>query len=109
MKLFQRAAGMDATFARANAGLSFVHFQSAFVHYTNDIAGAIRHARSHAERALELGPLDPLVNFTLCARLGRGLVGETIGRRAHVDLAMRLGPLDPRPRPANLPARPSDL
>lgn len=65
MNLFQRAAGMDATFARANAGLSFVHFQSAFMHYTDDLPGAITQARRFAERGLELDPLDPFVNFTM--------------------------------------------
>jgi len=65
MNLFERAVGMDATFARANAGLSFVHFQSAFMHYTSDIAGAISQARRFAEHALELDSLDPFVNFTM--------------------------------------------
>ena len=63
--LFQRAAELDPTFARAYAGLSFVHFQSAFMHYTDDIAGAISQARGFAERGLELDPLDPFVNFTM--------------------------------------------
>ena len=63
--LFQRAVGLDPTFARAHAGLSFVHFQSAFMHYTDDIAGAIGQARRFAERGLELDPLDPFVNFTM--------------------------------------------
>lgn len=65
MSLFQRAVGLDATFARANAGLSFVHFQSAFMHYTDDIAGAIAQGRRFAERGLELDPFDPFVNFTM--------------------------------------------
>lgn len=65
MYLFQRAVGLDATFARANAGLSFVHFQSAFMHYTDDIGDAIAQARRYAERGLELDPLDPFVNFTM--------------------------------------------
>ena len=39
--LFRRATELDPTFARAHAGLSFVHFQSAFMHYSDDIAGAI--------------------------------------------------------------------
>ena len=39
--LFERAVALDPTFARAHAGLSFVHFQTAFMHYTNDLAGAI--------------------------------------------------------------------
>src|SRR5688572_2234006 len=64
-ELFQRAAALDPTFARAHAGLSFVHFQTAFMHYTDDVAGAIRHARRCASRGVELDPLDPFVNFTM--------------------------------------------
>lgn len=63
--LFERAAALDPTFARAQAGLSFVHFQSAFMRYTNDLAGAIGHSRRFAERGLDLDPLDPFVNFTM--------------------------------------------
>ena len=63
--LFKRAVGMDATFARAQAGLSFAHFQTAFMNYTDDIASAIGQARRFAERGLELDPLDPFVNFTM--------------------------------------------
>ena len=36
-QLFQRAVTLDPRFARAHAGLSFVHFQTAFMHYANDI------------------------------------------------------------------------
>ena len=63
--LFERALVLDSTFARAHAGLSFVHFQSAFMHYADDIAGAIDKARACASRALEFDPLDPFVNFTM--------------------------------------------
>lgn len=63
--LFERAVRLDPTFARAHAGLSFVQFQSAFMRYTDDRAGAIARARGHAERGLELDPLDPFVNFTM--------------------------------------------
>ena len=63
--LFERAVALDPTFARAHAGLSFVHFQTAFMHYTDDLAGAIDRARRFAERGLELDPLDPFVNFTM--------------------------------------------
>ncbi|HKS57339.1 MAG TPA: winged helix-turn-helix domain-containing protein [Steroidobacteraceae bacterium] len=63
--LFQRAMTLEPTFARAHAAASFVHFQSAFMHYTNDLAGAVGQARRCAERGLELDPLDPFVNFTM--------------------------------------------
>jgi TolB-like protein len=63
--LFQRAIALDPEFARAHAGMSFVHFQGAFMHYTDDLADAIGHARRFAERGLELDALDPFVNFTM--------------------------------------------
>jgi TolB-like protein/DNA-binding winged helix-turn-helix (wHTH) protein len=64
-RLFQRAVTLDPCFARAHAGLSFVHFQAAFMHYTDGIADEIRQARRFAERGLELDALDPFVNFTM--------------------------------------------
>jgi TolB-like protein len=63
--LFQRAVALDPNFARAHAGLSFVHFQTAFMRHTDDIAGETGRARRFAERGLELDPLDPFVNFTM--------------------------------------------
>lgn len=64
-RYFQRALGLDPYFARAHAGLSFVHFQTAFLHQSDDVAGETSHARRCAERGLELDPLDPFVNFTM--------------------------------------------
>ncbi len=63
--LFQQAVTRDPGFARAHAGLSFVHFQTAFMHYSNDLAGEIALARRFAVRGLELDPVDPFVNFTM--------------------------------------------
>jgi TolB-like protein len=63
--LFQQAVSRDSNFARAYAGLSFVHFQTAFMHHSDDLAGEIALARRFALRGLELDPLDPFVNFTM--------------------------------------------
>ena len=63
--LFNRAIEQDAGFARAHAGLSFVHFQTAFMRQTEDIAGEIALSRSSAQRGLDIDPLDPFVNFTM--------------------------------------------
>jgi TolB-like protein len=63
--LFQRAVAQDPGFARAYAGLSFIHFQTAFMGYSDDIATEIGQARRFAERGVELDPLDPFVNFTM--------------------------------------------
>jgi len=64
-ELFGRAVAQDPGFARAHAGLSFVHFQTAFMHQSEDIAGETALARSCAQRGLDLDPLDPFVNFTM--------------------------------------------
>jgi TolB-like protein len=63
--LFQKALALDAGFARAHAGLSFVHFQNAFMRQTADLAGELDSARRFATRGVELDPLDPFVNFTM--------------------------------------------
>jgi len=65
LALFQKAIALDPGFARAHAGLSFVHFQSAFMHDTNDFAGETARSRQFAMRGLELDPVDPFVNFTM--------------------------------------------
>jgi TolB-like protein len=63
--LFRRAIAADPRFARAHAGLSFVHFQNAFLAYTPDAAAEADEARRAAERSVELDPLDPFANLTM--------------------------------------------
>ena len=63
--LFQQAVARDASFARAHAGLSFAHFQAAFMQYTDDRPGEVALARRFATRGVELDPIDPFVNFTM--------------------------------------------
>ena len=65
LALFQQAIRLDPGFARAHAGLSFIHFQTAFMHYSDDLRGEIALARRFATRGLELDPLDCFVNFTM--------------------------------------------
>lgn len=62
---FDRAVALDPRFARAHAGLSFTSFLEAFLHLGPDASAATRAARQHAERGLELDPLDPFANFTM--------------------------------------------
>ncbi len=89
-ELFGRAVDQDATFARAYAGLSFVHFQTAFLRQVDDIAGAIRRARDYAQRGVDLDPLDPFVNFTM----GRTywLDGDLDRSQAWLERATSLSP-----------------
>ncbi|MCC5968694.1 MAG: winged helix-turn-helix domain-containing protein [Pararhodobacter sp.] len=62
---FDRAVKLDPRFARAHAGLSFTRFLDAFLHLGPDDREATAAARRHAERGLELDPLDPFVHFTM--------------------------------------------
>ncbi len=64
-QLFRRAIEVDPHFARAHAGLSFTHFQNAFLHRTTDIEGEKQKSRAYAEKGMELDPLDPFVNLTM--------------------------------------------
>lgn len=88
--LFQQAIRSDASFARAHAGLSFVHFQTAFMRHSDDMAGEIELARRYAERGLELDSMDPFVNFTM----GRAhwLVGDLDGAMAWLERATSISP-----------------
>ena len=88
--LFQHAVTRDPAFARAHAGLSFVHFQTAFLRHTDDLAGEVALARRHAERGLELDPVDPFVNFTM----GRTfwLEGDLDGSLGWLDRAIDVCP-----------------
>jgi TolB-like protein len=87
---FQRALALDPRFARAHAGASFLHFQTAFLHHSHDVAGEIARARRCAERAAELDPLDPFVNFAM----GRTfwLEGDLESSLAWLERSTRLSP-----------------
>jgi TolB-like protein len=88
--LFQRAIARDPGFARAHAGLSFVHFQTAFLRNTDDVAGEVNEARRFAARAYELDALDPFVNFVM----GRSywLTGDLEGGLSWLERATALSP-----------------
>ncbi|MEJ0022479.1 MAG: transcriptional regulator [Alphaproteobacteria bacterium] len=62
---FTRAIAAEPGFARAHAGLSFVHFEDAFLHFAPDRQAAIDGACAAAEKSLELDPLDPLCNLVM--------------------------------------------
>jgi tetratricopeptide (TPR) repeat protein len=88
--LFERAVAGDRDFGRAHAGLSFTHFQNAFLNYTADSEGAKALARSHAERAVEIDALDPFANFTLGRSLW--LEGEVESSLPWLERAIALSP-----------------
>ncbi|MCB1492550.1 MAG: winged helix-turn-helix domain-containing protein [Rhodobiaceae bacterium] len=88
--LFERAISLDPKFARAHAGLSFTRFQDSFMRYEGSADGMAAMARRHAERGLELDPLDPFVNFTM----GRTfwLTDEPMAAAQWLDRAIELNP-----------------
>jgi len=87
---FEQAVALDPGFARAHAGLSFVHFQTAFMRYTGDLAGERSRARRFAERGLELDPMDPFIHFTM----GRSfwLEGDLEGSLPWLDRCTSISP-----------------
>lgn len=61
---FQMAVRLDPTFARPLAGLSFTHFQDAFLHW-GDRAEAIEKAYAAAARGLMADEHDPAAHWAL--------------------------------------------
>lgn len=87
---FRRATELDPYFARAHAARSFASFQAAFLRYSADDAAAVEDARRHAERSLELDPMDPFANFNF----GRAhwLRGDPAAGQAWLERSISLSP-----------------
>ncbi len=64
-RYFAQATAQEPDFARAYAGLSFTHFQNAFLRYSGDGGDDIRLARHYAAQCLERDPADPFGNLTM--------------------------------------------
>ena len=62
---FRRALELDPTFARAYAGLSFTHFQNAFLDLTPDRERQIEHALETAARGLGADQRDPAAHWAM--------------------------------------------
>lgn len=90
LNLLGQAAHIDPNFARAHAGMSFGHFQNAFLQYgmnrTEEAALAFR----HAEQAVQLDALDPFANLTM----GRAhwLTGEIDASLGWLERCIELNP-----------------
>ena len=90
LNLLGRSAQIDPNFARAHAGMSFGHFQNAFLQYGDDRTHEVASAIRHAEKALQLDPLDPFANLTM----GRAhwLTGEIDTSLGWLERAIELNP-----------------
>lgn len=62
---FRQALGHDPLCARAHAGLSFTHFQDAFLHRTGDWRGEADQAYRFAEQSVALDERDPTTHWVL--------------------------------------------
>jgi TolB-like protein/tetratricopeptide (TPR) repeat protein len=90
MPLFERAIALEPGFARAHAGLSFTHFERAFLSFAEDRDRASVQARRCAEAGLELDPLDPFCNLVMGRAFWLG--GELEASLPWLDRANRLNP-----------------
>lgn len=62
---FRRSLELDPKAPRAYAGLSFIHWQRAFLELTRDRTTQERLALEHAQRSLAADPRDPLGHWAL--------------------------------------------
>jgi len=88
--LFGRAVELDPGFARAHAGLSFTHFENAFLSFAGDRAAAAGQARACAEAGLAADPLDPMCN--LMRGRAMWLAGDVEASLPWLDRAVALNP-----------------
>jgi DNA-binding SARP family transcriptional activator len=64
-RFFQMAIRLDPTFARAHAGLSFTHFQNAFLHQTSNREMEIDLAFAAAGQSLIVDDRDPTAHWAM--------------------------------------------
>jgi tetratricopeptide (TPR) repeat protein len=88
--LFRAAVRMDPTFARAHAGLSFTHFQNAFLFRTDDRSREIGQAMETAGQSLFADDRDPSAHWAMGRALG--LHGDPGGALAEIETSVELSP-----------------
>jgi DNA-binding SARP family transcriptional activator/Tfp pilus assembly protein PilF len=87
---FTKAIALDPTFARSYAGLSFTHFQNAFVLNTHEREQESALALSTAGQGLDADPSDPAAHWAMGRALWLRRDGK--GAIAALDQATRLSP-----------------
>jgi TolB-like protein/DNA-binding SARP family transcriptional activator len=89
-QFFRAALDLDPTFARAHAGLSFTHFQNAFLDLTPDRARQIELAFDAANHSLSADNHDPAAHWAMGRALWlRGEHGESL---SELERSIELSP-----------------
>jgi DNA-binding SARP family transcriptional activator/Tfp pilus assembly protein PilF len=88
-RFFRASLDLDPTFARAYAGLSFTHFQNAFLDLTTDREQQIEQAFSTAAQSVGADDRDPAAHWSLGRALWlRGEQNESLSElRRSIDLS----------------------
>ena len=89
-QFFTRAIALDPTFSRSYAGLSFTHFQNAFLLQAREREREIALAFETAGQGLEADPSDPAAHWAMGRALW--LRGEHAGAVDELDRSVRLSP-----------------
>jgi tetratricopeptide (TPR) repeat protein len=89
-QFFTRAIALDPTFSRSYAGLSFTHFQNAFLLQAREREREIALAFETAGQGLEADPSDPAAHWAMGRALW--LRGEHDGAVDELDRSVRLSP-----------------
>jgi len=87
---FRSAVELDGEFTRAHAGLSFTHWQNAFMHFGEDRKALLGMAVEEASRALEIDGQDPFASFNLGR--ARWLEGDVEAGIEWLDRALLVNP-----------------
>jgi TolB-like protein/tetratricopeptide (TPR) repeat protein len=78
-RFFELSLRLDPNSSRTLAGLSFVHWQRAFLEISPDRAGEVERAHELAQQSVSLNPRDPLAHWALGrAYLLRGEMSDSI-------------------------------
>jgi DNA-binding SARP family transcriptional activator/tetratricopeptide (TPR) repeat protein len=89
-RFFTKSIDLDPTFSRSYAGLSFTHFQNAFLQETREREREIALAFETAGQGLEADPSDPAVHWAMGRALW--LRREHEGALDALDQSVRLSP-----------------
>lgn len=85
---FSETLKRDPGFARAHAGLSFTHWQNAFMQFGDDRRMLLDLAVAEAERALDIDAADPFANYNMGR--ARWLEGDLDASVSWLDRALEI-------------------